>query len=170
VYRCRVCGGKGYTFLEAGNGQPTQQRTCSYCKGAGTDQWVHKNHAKAARKHDRRAMWWRIGGATYALGVVLTNGAPVFSLNGDGAVWPVVHLLVIWPLAIFCVCRLVCTSPAWRRWKADRAQAKGFTTTEERVLGTAFLAGSALKLQHDQRLRQQEAYQRQVSDWIQRHP
>lgn len=172
VYKCRVCGGKGYTFFEVGNGQPTQQRSCAYCGGSGTDQWVHANHAKAARQHNRRAICWRVGAIVYVSGVLLTNALPAFSLDNSGVYWPLIHLFIIWPLAIFAVCRLVITTPAWKRHKAGKAanRGDGFTTNEERLLGGAFLAGSVLKFQHDQRVRQQQQFQDGVTDYMRRHP
>ena len=172
IYKCRVCGGKGYTFFEAGNGLPTQRRTCTYCKGSGNDQWVHANHAKAARKFSQRSTWWRIGGIVYVLAIWTTGSLSFWNVNdpGNTSPWILVHYLA-WAVAVFAVCRLVITTPAWKRWKAQRAAkaGDGFTSTEERVLGTAFVVGSTLKFQHDQRQRQNQQFQNNVNDWMQRH-
>jgi hypothetical protein len=155
IYRCRVCAGRGHTFLEGAAGQPLQQVTCEFCHGSGTDTWVHDRGDERARRRERRLLWLRIGAPTYLVLLWATNGLNFWSIDGTGAPgWFGLHI-VVWLVGICLAVKLWETSKARDRHQARKARNAEFSGPEEAILGAAFVAGSAINFKHNQDRRRQ---------------
>lgn len=139
---CAVCRGTGKGYIEHPDGTLTEI-ACTYCHGRQDDTWV----ADHRRRSWNRLTKFKLGIGVYMALLVLTNGIPAWSVNGDGPPAAFVLHCLAWLIGLAgCYWWLIN-----RKVKAPRPSkhAPGFTDDREVLMGGAFLGGALLKTKWD---------------------